>query len=120
MKTSALTIFPIAGGFYALLAAHLASLLMNWEADTLVFRQRMRRGKPAKAIQVSTSTSSFLWQFNENVASFECNCLNLSTYFTCHNILLGKMLPGNSYQAFSSFSFGEIAFITFAFVFDIN
>ena len=51
--------FP--GGFYALLAAHLASLAMNWDADTLVFRQRMRKGKPAKAIQVLISTTSFAY-----------------------------------------------------------
>ena len=29
------------GGFYALMAAHVASLLLNWESDTLIFRQRI-------------------------------------------------------------------------------
>jgi len=30
------------GGFYALMAAHVASLLLNWDSDTLIFRQRIR------------------------------------------------------------------------------
>ncbi len=45
-------LFFLAAGFYALLAAHLASLVLNWEADTFIFRKRIRAKKPAKAIQV--------------------------------------------------------------------
>jgi hypothetical protein len=33
------------GGFYALMAAHAASLLLNWESDTLIFRQRTTQVK---------------------------------------------------------------------------
>ena len=30
------------GGVYALIAAHLASLVLNWEEDSLILRRRIR------------------------------------------------------------------------------
>ena len=36
------------GGFYALMAAHLASLLLNWDSDNMIFRLRTHKKKPAK------------------------------------------------------------------------
>jgi hypothetical protein len=62
------------GGFYALLAAHMASLLLNWDADTLMFRQRMRKGKPAKAIQVIILATLYIQIFCTNIVFLRtCN-----------------------------------------------
>jgi membrane associated rhomboid family serine protease len=33
------------GGVYALISAHLATLILNWEEDTLILRRRIRSAK---------------------------------------------------------------------------
>jgi hypothetical protein len=33
------------GGVYALVSAHLASLILNWEEDSLILRRRIRSGR---------------------------------------------------------------------------
>ncbi len=55
------------------MAAHVASLLLNWDSDTFIFRQRTTKNKPAKEslfdwIQISLN---FTYRGNDQEIKFQ-------------------------------------------------